>query len=150
MLRLATWIPLTLGGAIGASVYAQTRTKILNDVVYSTPDIQVVHRPGTTNTGRGLARFDGRLDYHQLSYGSFAGMVTGYIFGKISRVLVAIVVGTVLTAEFLQFQGQLDFSPWANAIYDWSAEKIHNGISVKDPSFKFGFGAAFLVAAFNA
>lgn len=150
MLRLATWIPLTLGGAIGTSMYAQTRTKILNDVVYSTPDIQPVHRRGVTYTGNGLARFNGKLDYHQLSYGSFGGMVAGYLFGKISRVLVALVVGGILTSEFLQYQGHVDLSPWANSIYAWSADKVQNGISIEDPSFKIGFGAAFLVAAMNA
>lgn len=150
MFRLATWVPITLGGAIGTSMYAQTRTKILNDVVYSTPDIQPVHRPGVTNTGRGLARFNGKLDYHQLTYGSFSGMVAGYLFGKISRVLVALVVGSVLTVEFLQYQGHVDLTPWTNQIYRWSVNKIQDGIAIDDPSFKVGFGAAFLVAAMNA
>lgn len=91
-----------------------------------------------------------RIDYHQLTYGSFLGMIAGYIFGQVSRMLVGWVVVTLMGSEYLKQAGYIDTKPLEATIHNFCRKTMHLDVFVEDPSFKYSFGAAFLIAAVYA
>lgn len=130
-------------------MFHQQRRMILND--YSKPKPgESIAKYGEPLHGKGLSRFDGKLDYHQLTFGSFAGMVSGYFFGRISKILVGVIVTSLMGAEYLAMSGHIDLRPFYNKVYQWCLNHWHQEVLVNDPSFKYSFGAAFLISAYNA
>lgn len=95
-------------GAAGA-LYTTSNFKILNDSatthanlgtinLNNIPSLQV--DPPQVKT---TSRFNGKLHYKQLTYGSFAGLVLGVIIGKLSTALVFISLSTFLFTQVSLF-----------------------------------------------
>lgn len=119
-------------------------------LVLNEPVAQPVSIAQYTDTGNGKTRLNGRLDYHQLTYGSFLGMVTGYLFGRVSRLLVGWIVTTLMGAEYLSSAGYIDVKPLETAIYNWGSRNLNQELLVNDPSFKYSYLLSFIVAAYYA
>lgn len=92
---------------VGASsaVLLHTHSKILNEAASNLGTIPVnnnqytkVVDPQSINRPR-TSRFNGALQYRQLSYGSLAGLFFGVVIGKLSSVLVFITLSAVLTLQ---------------------------------------------------
>lgn len=106
---------------------------------------------------RGLRRV---LDYRQLTLGSMAGAAAGYILGRLSKALVAVVVVGVLAAQALRARGIEVPGAAAGAAYLSAAaaerwgprgEKVDvRAMILQQPGFKAAFMAAFVVAAVYA
>lgn len=94
------------------------------------------------------SRFNGKLDYHQLTFGSFTGMASGYVIGRVSSFLVFWIVSTLMGAEYLALAGLIDVKPLNKAIYRWGRSALNQEILVDDPSFKVSFLLSFVIAAF--
>lgn len=90
------------------------------------------------------------MDYHQLTFGSFAGLLTGFVVGKVSKILVTLFVSVVMGAEYLGAAGYVDLTPVYRGIYRFSKHHLSQEVLVDDPSFKYSFAAAFLISAFNS
>lgn len=95
-------------------------------------------------------RVRGKLDYQQLTFGSFLGLVTGFVFGRVSKYLVTLFVSTVMGIEYLKSTGYVDLTPVYRNIYNFSKRHLHQAIAVDDASFKYSFAISFLISAFNS
>jgi uncharacterized membrane protein (Fun14 family) len=96
------------------------------------------------------SRFGGKLNYQQLSVGSFSGLLCGYVVGKLSRLLVFLVVTGMLTLQFLQSRGYVDVRamPMVRNFVGWANTRFGNReFLLEKPSFKVSFLASFIIAA---
>lgn len=97
--------------------------------------------------------FGGKLNYQELSVGSFAGLLCGYVAGKLSRLLVFIAVTGMLSLQFLQSRGIVDIHtlPLVRSAARWANDRFGNKEFLLDkPSFKASFLTSFVIAAFYA
>lgn len=142
-------LPTAIGISLGASTLLSQRRLVLNETSRPRPG-ESLAKYAEPLKGQGLSRFDGKLDYHQLTFGSFAGMVSGYFFGRISKILVGAIVTGLMATEYLAASGHIDLRPFYKSVYNWCLSHWHQEILVEDPSFKYSFGLAFVIAAYNA
>jgi uncharacterized membrane protein (Fun14 family) len=99
------------------------------------------------------SRFNGKLDYEQLSVGSFTGLLSGYIVGKLSRIIAFITLSGLLTLQFLQSRGFISTSdiPLANRAFRWLRDRFNvSEFILEKPSFKISYLLSFGIAALYA
>ncbi|KAK9380576.1 uncharacterized protein V2V93DRAFT_371058 [Kockiozyma suomiensis] len=90
-----------------------------------------------------------RIDYRELSIGSFAGLFVGFIVGKLSKLLVFISSSTYLFLQFLESRGLISM-PY-NSLYSWAKKRYGDKeLILENISFKVAFALAAAVAAANA
>lgn len=142
-------LPTAVGIGLGASSFLSQRRVVLNEAWRPRPG-ESIAKYAEPVRGQGLSRLNGKLDYHQLTFGSFAGMVSGYFFGRISKILVGFVVTGLMATEYLAASGHIDMRPLYKSVYNWCLRHWHQEILVEDPSFKYSFSLAFIIAAYNA
>ncbi|KAK9472005.1 uncharacterized protein V1510DRAFT_418380 [Dipodascopsis tothii] len=89
------------------------------------------------------------LDYRQLSIGSFLGLFTGFVIGKLSRVFVFFAGSAYLLIQFLVSRGVITI-PYTQ-LYGWAKNKLGDrDYMLENTSFKVAFASAMIVAASNA
>jgi uncharacterized membrane protein (Fun14 family) len=94
------------------------------------------------------SRFNGKLNYEELTIGSVTGLFLGVIIGKLSSVLVVLTLAGYFFLQFLQSR-ELITIPW-NSIVSVGKKKIDvKNLVFEKPSFKLSFVLCFLIAAFN-
>lgn len=125
-------------------------TGFLSSNIGSKEQLHGVNLESRTITSKGVTRLGGRLDYYQLTYGSFTGMVAGWVFGRISKYLVFFIVSTLMSTEYLKAKHLIDTDPITTAVFNWSSKHLNEGVSLDNPSFKVTFLASFLIAAINS
>lgn len=139
-----------VGTAIGLfGVYQLRGRAIANE---STP-AYVDYNARFQSTVQYKTRLGGKLDYEQLSVGSFTGLLTGYIAGKLSRLIAFITLSGLLTLQFLESRGFITTSalPLVNRIYTWFRDKFDITEFIMDkPSFKLSYFFSFAIAALYA
>ena len=97
---------------------------------------------------RKKSRFNGILNYEELTIGSVTGLFLGVIIGKLSSVLVVLTLAGYFLLQFLQSR-QLVTIPW-NSIISVGKSRIDvKNLVFEKPSFKLSFVLCFLIAAFN-
>lgn len=146
---------LRLGAlGLGLSLYTFRPRRVLCEAAVARPASAPItlDLPSSRRTvdAKGVKRFNGLLDYHQLTFGSFAGFICGYVIGKVSNVLASFLLSSLFLAEWLQYSKKVDLSPFTSRIYNVSSKYLNQGVLLEDPSFKVSFLVAFLVSAFNA
>lgn len=151
--------PVIIGSAIGlvgATLYNQAYTHRSSIIANNTAVFRaqqssgaVTYQPRTT----GLRQY---LNYQHLTIGSMLGLVSGFVVGKISKVLVMLVVAGYLTTQFLVSRG-ITVAPagttayLSNTVMQWGKDKVSlRYLLLEDPSFKVSFISAFSVAAIYA
>jgi len=145
--RFARLIPLSAGAFLGTSALFYPRRLILNEAPKPNESLAKYAQP---LSGHGKSHFDGKLDYDQLTFGSFIGMVSGYFFGRISKILVGAIVTSLMATEYLGAAGYVDLTPFYSAVYRLFRKHFNQEVLVDDPSFKYSFSLAFLISAYNA
>ncbi|KAG5355508.1 hypothetical protein CJU90_6585 [Yarrowia sp. C11] len=104
-----------------------------------------------------------KIDYQQLTIGSFVGLISGVVIGKFSKILVWVLGGAGLLIQFLKSRGIVESNPMTSKSFRESAYHKLKGVAmvlgldetdyqelVKDkPSFNVAFFFSFLVAAWN-
>lgn len=96
------------------------------------------------------SRLNGKLDYQQLSSGSFLGLLLGYITGKISKLLCFLTFTSLLTLQFLQSRGIINVTevPLTTRITDYARDRFDARAFISNkPSFKISFFSSFIIAA---
>lgn len=140
------------------SLFSSFRQPILNDSEYgdrsyATPasnSIRFSPEGAHVQTRSGLQRY---FNYQQLTLGSMTGAVSGYIIGKLSKVIVAILVSGYLTTQFLYSRGIPipGLTYLSQTAVNWGKEKISlQELLLEQPSFKVSFVSAFIVGAVYA
>lgn len=111
--------------------------------------IQQQQQQHATTTKTGLQRY---LNYQHLTLGSMTGLASGYLIGKLSKVLVVLLVTGFLTTQFLVSRGIRvpGASYVGGGVVEWGKGKVTWENVVSQPSFKGSFVAAFVVAALYA
>lgn len=136
-------------GALYALRYRNRRVRAdTKAIIYPHPnDRRVIIKERPMHT-----RFNGKLNYRQLSIGSFTGLFAGYVIGKLSKVLVILIASGLLTIQFLQSRGIVPIgSTIVGQFAQWSKKNVDfNELILDQPSFKISFLSSFLVAAFYA
>lgn len=151
---------LTIGASIGIGMPWMCKT-IYNDAILdinSPGSLQKVQEVGLPSKEpkdhKTTSRFNGKLDYRQLCYGSIIGVFLGVVVGKISSLLVFLTVSAYLGLQFLQNRGAIDKG---------STQRLLQGLTIKTsgesidlntliwerPSFKVSFLLTFVLAAVN-
>ncbi|KAG5358663.1 hypothetical protein CJU89_5304 [Yarrowia sp. B02] len=104
-----------------------------------------------------------KVDYQQLTIGSFVGLISGVVIGKFSKVLVWVLGGAGLLIQFLKSRGIVESNPLTSKSFRESVYHKLKGVAmvlgldeadyqelIKDkPSFNIAFFFSFLVAAWN-
>lgn len=165
MSRFLLSTPVTLGakiasaGILGLGLSSKFRKPILNDTPSAVPasatypayssDKRLIRYEDDIVTRRGR-RFGGYLDYQQLSVGSFTGLLSGYIVGKISKLLVFLTVTGLLTIQYLQSRGIITRRslPMLGDMARYAQDKVDvTEFMLDQPSFKISFLSSFIIAA---
>lgn len=151
---------LTLAASIGIGTPWVCKT-IYNDAIVEVNSPASLHKgqelglpsrePETT---RARSRFNGKLDYRQLCYGSILGVFLGVVVGKISSLLVFLGASAYLGLQFLQNRGVIDKGSTQRLLQGLtiktSSESIDlNTLVWERPSFKVSFLLTFVLAAVN-
>lgn len=145
-------------GFVGATLYsriAQQSRPILNNAAAAAAPAPLLQQqqqqraPAASPQKVGLQRY---LDYQQLTLGSMAGLLSGYAVGKLSKLLVVLVVAGYLTSQFLVSRGVVvpGSAYLSSTIVQWGRQKISLQNLLDQPSFKGSFLSAFVVAAIYA
>ena len=104
-----------------------------------------------------------KIDYQQLTIGSFVGLISGVVIGKFSKVLVWVLGGAGLLIQFLKSRGIVESNPLTSKGFREGVYHKLKGVAmvlgldetdyqelIKDkPSFNVAFFFSFLVAAWN-
>lgn len=104
-----------------------------------------------------------KIDYQQLTIGSFVGLISGVVIGKFSKVLVWVLGGTGLLIQFLKSRGIVESNPLTSKSFREGVYHKLKGVAmilgldetdyqelIKDkPSFNLAFFLSFIVAAWN-
>ncbi|RCK63645.1 hypothetical protein Cantr_10053 [Candida viswanathii] len=94
------------------------------------------------------SRFDGYLNYEELTIGSVVGLFLGIIIGKLSQVIVFVSLSSYFLIEFLESRGIVTI-PW-NYFITVGKERINlKQLFFEKPSFKISFVLSFIIAAYN-
>lgn len=151
---------LTLAASIGINTPWICKT-IYNDAIVdvnSPTSLQKAQESGLPSEGPGRpkprSRFNGKLDYRQLCYGSIIGVFLGVVIGKISSLLVFLTASAYLGLQFLQNRGAIDKGSTQRLLQGLtiktSSESIDlNTLIWERPSFKVSFLLTFVLAAVN-
>lgn len=94
-----------------------------------------------------------RLNYQHLAVGSFLGLFTGYVLGKLSKLLTLVAVSSLLFIQFLESRGIIHVydRPTVTKLYRFARDHLHISEFLLDrPSFKISFLLSTGVAAFNS
>lgn len=158
-LRNPALIGSTVGFAGAAFLTHQFRRPVLNNAVAvpvapantatATPvGVQETNRPYVAQR-QGLQKY---LNYEHLTLGSMTGLFTGYVIGKLSKVLVALVLAGYLTSQFLASRGvQVPGTAYlSSTVLQWGKQRATLENILENPSFKLSFVSAFTVAAIYA
>jgi len=90
-----------------------------------------------------------KIDAHELSIGSFTGLITGYLAGKISRSFVFVIGGAFLLLQFLSSRNIIHV-PW-NQLRNLLRNRVNmdafQSKLLTNPSFKAAFGSTFVIGA---
>lgn len=144
-------LPLMMGSVLGVTSYhTLLKSKpIYNDTLYRSS-------PLTTSTGTGIQQqtprydgaFGGRLNYQELSIGSFVGLFTGIIIGKLSHVLWFASLGCYLLIQWLQARHVIDIK--MSRMVKLGTRQIDvQRMVFERPSFSVSFVLLFLISAWN-
>jgi len=91
------------------------------------------------------------IDVHQLSVGSVAGLVTGYVIGKLSKVFVVLLGGVGLLLQFLSSRGIITLPSWRgmSSAIEKNAPDLESVRSqvLTNPSFKVAFLSTMIIGA---
>ncbi|CDO57666.1 hypothetical protein DV451_003118 [Geotrichum candidum] len=150
--------PVALGSGLGllgaTTLVGRSYSRVLNDVVAgvaTAPDsrLNLPHQHETVPRLRPSPRFN----YRYLTLGSMTGAAAGFIVGKFSKLLVALVVVGALTLQYLSSRGiyvpGLGYAK--QSAVDWGRrQSVREIILLEDAGFKASFLAAFSVAALYA
>lgn len=142
--------PRLLGSGIGiVTFYLANSGKplIRNDSPLVTPQLS---RDRVTVRRSALGQ---RLNYQHLAVGSFLGLFSGYVLGKLSKLLTFVGLTSLLIVQFLQSRGIIDVynKPTVQKFYSFARNHLHvSEFMLEKPSFKFSFLLSALVAAFNS
>ncbi|VBB89857.1 Conserved hypothetical protein [Yarrowia lipolytica] len=104
-----------------------------------------------------------KVDYQQLTIGSFVGLISGVVIGKFSKILVWVLGGAGLLIQFLKSRGIVESNPLTSKSFREGVYHKLKGVAmvlgldetdyqepIKDkPSFNVAFFLSFLVAAWN-
>lgn len=130
-----------LFGSTSCLFYLSHGRPILNDTAYK-PDISIPKQQPVTS------RFNGKLNYQELSIGSVTGLFLGIIVGKLSTAILFLTLSTYLLLQFLESRDIITI-PW-NTIIDIGSERINlKELIFHKPSFKISFILSFIIAAYN-
>lgn len=132
---------------IGSSVLLRPRPIVHNDVAISAPQRQ--YAPLSIQAKVNTSRFNGKLDYGELCFGSLTGLFFGFLVGKLSTAIVFLSVSTYLMLQFLENRGVISI-PWTSVFTLGNRQFDLKTLFFNKPSFKFSFLSSFLIAAFNA
>lgn len=133
---------LVLGSA-SCLFYFSRKRAVLNDTATAyKPTVTIPKREPVTS------RFNGKLNYQELSIGSITGLFLGIIVGKLSSAILFLSLSTYLLLQFLESRNVITI-PW-NAIINIGSEKINvKELILHKPSFKISFILSFIIAAYN-
>lgn len=151
-------------GLVGATIYNRFylhNREISNNTAAATATLRnaepiQIQQPAITATRPGPRGLQRVLNYQHLTIGSMLGLMSGFVVGKLSKVLVMLVVAGCLTTQFLISRGitilpQGTASYLGNTVVQWGREKVTlKTLLTEDPSFKVSFLSAFVVAAIYA
>ncbi|MCP8718196.1 MAG: FUN14 domain-containing protein [Asgard group archaeon] len=94
------------------------------------------------------SRFNGYLNYEELTIGSVVGLFLGIIIGKLSQVIVFVSLSSYFLLEFLENRNIITI-PW-NYFITIGKERINlKQLFFEKPSFKISFVLSFIIAAYN-
>ncbi|KAF5093629.1 hypothetical protein D0Z00_003955 [Geotrichum galactomycetum] len=151
--------PVVLGSGLGllgaTALVGRSYSRVLNEAAVGrlapAPDSRVPfpHQHETAPLLRPAPRFN----YRYLTLGSMTGAAAGFIVGKFSKLLVALVVVGALTLQYLSSRGI--YVPGVGyakqSAVDWGRrQSVREIIFLEDAGFKASFLAAFSVAALYA
>ncbi|KAK7205759.1 hypothetical protein BZA70DRAFT_276972 [Myxozyma melibiosi] len=141
---------LAAGTSVSAIAYLQlSKPKVLCDfAVRSTDrDLYTAARSDAKAVANEVRK--SRLDYRELSIGSFMGLFVGYLVGKLSKLLVFVSSSTYLFLQFLESRGLITM-PYSS-LYSWAKKRYGDKeLILENISFKVAFALASAVAAANA
>jgi uncharacterized membrane protein (Fun14 family) len=149
--------PVALGSGLGllgaTALVGRTYSRVLNEAAAGqlAPDSRVPfpHQHETAPLLRPAPRFN----YRYLTLGSMTGAAAGFIVGKFSKLLVALVVVGALTLQYLSSRGIYvpGIGYAKQSAVDWGRrQSVREIILLEDAGFKASFLAAFSVAAIYA
>lgn len=151
--------PAVLGsglGFLGATAHlSRSYSRVLNDAagLVQTAPASRVSFPHQHETGLPGLRPSPRFNYRYLTLGSMTGAAAGFIVGKFSKLLVALVVVGALTLQYLSSRGIYipGLSLAKQSAIDWGRQQsVREIVLLEDAGFKASFLAAFSVAALYA
>lgn len=104
-----------------------------------------------------------KLDYQQLTIGSFVGLISGVVIGKFSKILVWVLGGAGLLIQFLKSRGIVESNPLTSQNFRQGVYHKLKGVAMvlgvdetdyqelikEKPSFNIAFFLSFIVAAWN-
>ncbi len=93
-------------------------------------------------------RFNGKLNYEQLTYGSFLGLFLGISTAKLSGILYFASLSTYLILQFLASRGIIRI-PFTKIITIGAKKIDARRLFFEQPSFKFSLISAYVIAYFN-
>ncbi|KAI5963520.1 uncharacterized protein KGF55_002400 [Candida pseudojiufengensis] len=141
-----------LFASAGASILITTSfTKLFinNDTAVTLPRQQISNDVRVNkSTGKTESRFNGLLNYEELTIGSITGLFIGIILGKLSQVFLFVSLSSFFLIEFLENKNIISI-PW-NSIISIGSKKIDlKQLIFKNPSFKISFILSLIIAAYN-
>ncbi|KAJ6264835.1 hypothetical protein Dda_0988 [Drechslerella dactyloides] len=87
-------------------------------------------------------------DFRQISIGSFAGVMCGYTFGRMSRFVAIVLVAIVLVVQYAERKG-FRVVPWQR--FQRFIDEVDARRAVTENwAFKYSFGSAFCLSAWFA
>lgn len=113
--------------------------------------------------GSELEKTGKKLDYQQLTIGSFVGLISGVVIGKFSKILVWVLGGAGLLIQFLKSRGIVESNPLTSQSFREGVYHKFKGVAMilgldetdyqelikEKPSFNIAFFLSFIVAAWN-
>lgn len=130
--------------AFGKKIHNDTVTQIQSRL----PSVDVTKVKSEIQEPFKKSRFNGYLNYEQLTIGSVVGLFLGVIIGKLSQVIVFASLASYFLVEFLESRGIITI-PW-NYFITVGKERISlKQLFFEQPSFKISFVLSFIIAAYN-
>lgn len=152
--KIATFTGVSV---VGYGLASRMRSPILNDSFgHQQPAVAATYPAYSADKRhlyydqRSRSRLGGKLDYEQLSVGSFTGLLTGYVVGKISKLLVFLTVTGLLTLQYLESRGIIRRRtiPMLSNMARYAEENVDvKEFMLDQPSFKVSFMSSFIIAA---
>lgn len=113
-----------------------------------TPRQQVSNDVKVNPAGYTESRFNGALNYQELTLGSVTGLFLGIILGKLSQVFLFVSLSSFFLLEFLENRNIITI-PW-NYIFTIGKERVDvKQLLFDKPSFKISFVLSLIIAAYN-